>query len=235
MLRDWLYRVCFPNEGFHPDAFHRAIAERLAQCTPSRLLDLGCGANTALEPYRTANREVWGCDFQRHPSLAHPDWFRLLHPNGGIPFDDETFDLVSADWVIEHVGRPRVFLTEVARVLKPGGFFIGHSISGGHYLTWVRRLFDLTRHDLVAELIHRVYGREHHDTFPTYYRLNTPGQLSAAAASAGMRVVELTFFADQHYFSFFKPLQCLAIVADRVLDWLAEGLGRIYFVVVMQK
>ena len=43
----------------------------------------------------------------------------------GLPFGDETFDVVYCRWVLEHLSEPDRVLSEVLRVLKPGGrFFI---------------------------------------------------------------------------------------------------------------
>lgn len=38
-----------------------------------------------------------------------------------MPFADESFDCVTCGWVLEHLPDPRPGLSEVARVLKPGG------------------------------------------------------------------------------------------------------------------
>src|SRR4051812_41705293 len=99
-----------------------------------RVLDLGCGINTDLEAYRTADREVWGTDFDAHAELRHAEWFRHLRPDGTIPFPNRSFDVVAANMVLEHVADPARFFREVARVLRPGGHFVGHSISGTHYV-----------------------------------------------------------------------------------------------------
>ncbi|MBJ7470136.1 MAG: class I SAM-dependent methyltransferase [Solirubrobacteraceae bacterium] len=39
----------------------------------------------------------------------------------GLPYEDDTFTLVLANQVIEHVRRTDLFMTEIRRVLKPGG------------------------------------------------------------------------------------------------------------------
>lgn len=53
------------------------------------------------------------------------DW--QLHEfdfEGEFPYENHSFDLVTALEVIEHVvGSPRAFIQEVKRVLKPGGYF----------------------------------------------------------------------------------------------------------------
>ncbi|WP_407991754.1 class I SAM-dependent methyltransferase [Kitasatospora sp. CMC57] len=38
-----------------------------------------------------------------------------------LPFEDGTFDAVVGNFVLNHVGRPRVALAELRRVLRPGG------------------------------------------------------------------------------------------------------------------
>lgn len=78
--------------------------------TEPRLLNLGCGQ---------ARRDGWiNVDFQStSPDVLAYD-LRL-----GIPFADDTFDLVYHSHVLEHFSRAQgaFFLQECFRVLKPGG------------------------------------------------------------------------------------------------------------------
>jgi SAM-dependent methyltransferase len=53
----------------------------------------------------------------RHPALE----FRLAPIDGPLPLADASFDLVWAGEVIEHVADTAVWLSEVRRVLAPGG------------------------------------------------------------------------------------------------------------------
>jgi SAM-dependent methyltransferase len=223
----------FPGDLNHDVGFHRLLTAKLPKV--GKILDLGCGDNYMLARYRTPDREVWGADFAPHPQLLHGDWFRLLAPNGAVPFADGCMDVVTSYMVMEHVADPNAFLGEVARVLRPGGLFVGQSIHSLHYVTWIRRLFDVTPHSWVQRLVKRLYGREEHDTFPTCYRLNRRGTIGGAARAAGLEWVDWHGYAAHGYFSFSPLLARLAVLSEWTLERLCSGLGKIYFTVILRK
>jgi SAM-dependent methyltransferase len=223
----------FPDEPCPTTAFHRVLAEHVPAA--GKLLDFGCGANDLLARYRNDDREVWGVDFGVHPELRHADWYRSLSADGTIPFDDATFDVVCSHMVMEHVAEPARFLREVARVLKSGGVYVGHSIHTGHYVTWIRRLFDLVPHGWVQRLVKLLYGREEHDTFPTRYRLNRPRAVGRVARQAYLEWEAWHGHANQGYFAFSPLLVRQAVLLDWSLEKVYPGLGKIYFTVVLRK
>jgi SAM-dependent methyltransferase len=210
---------------------------RMQQWMPARgrVLDLGCGDNSDLAGYRGQGREVWGVDLQAHPTLLHPEWFRLLEPTGRAPFADGSFDLVGAQWVLEHIRNPRTFLREVHRLLRPGGTFVAVTINALHYVTLLSRGFGLASHRLTQRLVQRLYGRAPHDTFPTFYRLNSTRQIKAAATEAGLRLIHWERVANPDYFSFLPLFRRGAILTDWLLGKISPDLGRLYFVVALQK
>jgi SAM-dependent methyltransferase len=234
MLRVYtLLQRLFPGQPFHVDGFHQEVRSCLPQS--GAILDLGCGSNEALACYRTDALQAWGVDFQVHPQLQHPEWFRPLGPDGRIPFPDGSFDVVSALWVLEHVRDGAGFLREVSRVLKSGGYFVGHTLNRAHYVVWLRRLFGLLPHSFNQKLVRRLYGREPHDTFPAWYRLNSEKQMRRAGSGAALELLRVQRYADPGYFRFWEWLQCLAVRTDWLLDRLRPGWGRIYLTATFRK
>lgn len=226
-------RKVFPGDVPHLAGFHHAIRRSLPD--QGCVLDLGCGINTDLEGYRRPGREVWGTDFQEHPELHHREWFRLLQQNGTIPFPDSHFDCVVSSMVMEHVQEPLAFFGEIARVLRPGGRYIGHTISGSHYVTLIRRAFGVLPEFVTQALVKRIYGRAEVDTFPTFYRVNSERRVRRFAGEARLNLIRVRRYADPGYFRFAKPLEILAILTDRLMDGLHAGWGRLYMTVTLEK
>lgn len=94
-----------------------------------RLLDLGCdaGMRTMWVAERIGAREVHGVEIVEHRAklaaargvvVASAD---LCSP---LPYEDEHFDVVISNQVIEHLPDTDLFLHEIHRVLRPGGIAV---------------------------------------------------------------------------------------------------------------
>jgi SAM-dependent methyltransferase len=91
-----------------------------------RLLDLGCGAGEFTAIASDLGAEAVGVEVaqsalgrarRRHPQID----FRLAQIDGPLPLEDNSFDVVWASEVIEHVADTARWLSEVRRVLVPRG------------------------------------------------------------------------------------------------------------------
>ncbi|MFQ3651511.1 MAG: class I SAM-dependent methyltransferase, partial [Gemmataceae bacterium] len=232
MHRPLLGRL-FPNDGHHVAGWQAELLAVLP--AQGRVLDLGCGAFRDLTPLRSASLEVWGADFVPHAQLAHPLWFRPLSSDGSIPFADHFFHVVFANMVAEHVERPNAFLTEVQRVLQPGGALILHTISGDHYVAWFRRLIGLLPDWVNEQLVWHLYGRRPEDTFVTYYRMNTQRDLARAGRRVGLPLQRVRRYADPGYFRFSSWMMNAATLLDRFLEDWEPGWGRLYLTATFRK
>ena len=111
---------------------HRSPYRFAAQfCSGKRVLDVGCshGYGTAV----LAEKADQAVGFDLYPDVvadatAHfgGDNLRFLahDANEPFPFTDEAFDLVFSSEVIEHVREQDLCVSEMSRVLRPGGLLI---------------------------------------------------------------------------------------------------------------
>lgn len=116
----------------------RQIISLLARQADSRILDLGCndGARTMKIAEKIGASEVYGVDIvESQLEKAKQLGVKAIKAdlNGRLPFEDDYFDLVHADQVIEHVAFLDNFASETRRVLKPGGTVIISTENGSSW------------------------------------------------------------------------------------------------------
>ena len=88
-----------------------------------------------------------------------------------IPLEDNSMDIIVADWVLEHVLNPVEFSSEIYRVLKPGGVFCARTPHKYKYVSLFAILIKNKLHSKVLKFIQP--QKKEQDTFPTAYKLNT--------------------------------------------------------------
>jgi SAM-dependent methyltransferase len=103
---------------------------------PARVLDLGCGPRDQSVPFQHLGHQYVGVDYT-NPAAD------LLADAHALPFAAGAFHCVFSFAVFEHLHNPFVAITEVERVLQPGGLFLG-AVSQGepfhdsffHHTAW---------------------------------------------------------------------------------------------------
>jgi SAM-dependent methyltransferase len=217
------YRVRYQREhpGWRPsgDQFEALARQRLGP--GSRVLDLGCGRGGVMELlWREVGRAV-GAD----PDLASLREHRaavsvpLVCARGeALPFAVESFDIVIALWVLEHLPRPERVLQNVRRVLAPSGHFLFLTPNADHPLLMINR-FSWAFPAVQKLLIPRLYGRSEADTFRVRYQANTPARLRQLAAVTGFTVASQRAVSDPTYLAFSEPGYRFSIWLE---SWLPE-------------
>jgi len=144
--------------------------------TNMRLLDIGCGPRGSLEWAHMAAERVGLdplVDDYRRLGIDHHAMSYVHAPAERIPFANDHFDVVSSINSLDHVDNVDAVISEIVRVLKPGGTLLlvveihpEPTIAEPHTLTWsflerfqpAMRLID-EHHFEVAEGHHALEAR----------------------------------------------------------------------------
>jgi ubiquinone/menaquinone biosynthesis C-methylase UbiE len=188
--------------GAHADTAARTPQQRYVDKLRSivrpgtQWLDIGCGRqiaphwvlSTAEQAAAFGAARLIGIDVDaaitQHPLLKGKA-FALADD---LPFQSSTFDIVTANMVMEHVLDPARVLREVQRVLKPGGLFIFHTPNYAYYPMFIA---SLVPQQIKLRIIWYIERRRETDVFPTVYRINTGRTIKKIAAKTGFTVAEL--------------------------------------------
>jgi SAM-dependent methyltransferase len=112
---------------YHLDLAHLSILEQLPP--KSTVLEIGCGGGQMRSFLQSRGHRYVGMDISKTrvgkdlQKFGGPD---LLGDAHFLPFAEGVFDLVYSAAVTEHLASPYLVAQEVARSLKPGGFYLGN-------------------------------------------------------------------------------------------------------------
>jgi SAM-dependent methyltransferase len=147
------------------------------------LLDIGCGRG-------------FDHDLQLQNSLAQiAQSYIGVEPDPTIPlgpyfteahrcfFEDapiaaNSVDIAFAVMVLEHLRKPKLFWKRLREVLAPGGVFWGFTMDRRHWFCEMSLFAKrLGLKDAYLRALHGGPSDEGYETYPVYYRANTPAQI----------------------------------------------------------
>jgi ubiquinone/menaquinone biosynthesis C-methylase UbiE len=131
--------------------WHRTVVEELHyQVSTLDILDVGCGTGSLLaELAKSGATSLSGVDLaqgilndarKKLTELNVNADLREADVEDSIPWDDGTFDIVTLTGALHHFYRPQDALSEIYRVLRPGGHIL---VVDACYFTPIRQLLNL--------------------------------------------------------------------------------------------
>jgi SAM-dependent methyltransferase len=154
-----------------------------------------------------------GCGEHHKEGYVNLDWQPLTKPDVAhnlnsvpYPFSDDTFDLVEAYHVLEHLDKPFDVMKELHRILKPGGTL---HIKVPHFS---------------RGFTHAEHAHGFDVTFPYYFNkeFTTSGYYGVEFALARMELHWMAFFHLLPYMGYGKTTTAILRGMNTALSWLAN-------------
>lgn len=214
-VRFWQERLYKDPLSRDPVArFHRTLDRHLD--SSMRVLDVGAGAGEE-NPYSIKGRVRRLVGIDRDPRVGRNPLLDagFLADGGALPFKDDSFDLAFCIYVLEHIASPGSLASELARVIRPGGYFLALTPSRFHYVSLIAACTPTAFHQWINEK----RGRKARDTFPTQYKLNSRRQVQSHFGTVGFDLVEFDSFEVQpNYLMFSTPTFLAGSIYERVVN-----------------
>ncbi len=239
ILSGKLQRLITPGLRHSQETYRELLQEKV---TPgSDWLDIGCGhkvfAEWLTESLHSERDLVSRChkaigvdcaDERPHRSLQT----KYYATAEKLPFTDCSFSIATANMVVEHLADPNAALSEIYRVLRPGGLFVFHTPNVRSPLISLTRAVPFR---ITKSLVSFIYGRHGDDVFPTYYRLNEVDSIRSVAESNGFLVSALAFVETAPVLVMLGPLVLFELLTILLLRRKTFANLRPDLLVVLQK
>lgn len=180
------------------------------------VLDFGAGRGEWADGHDAYRIELQ--DFKKNPKVSkvigvdvdpvvktnpYMDETHVFEPGKPLPLADNSVDIISSFAVFEHVEDPELIISELSRVLKPGGWICAWTPNKLGYIALVASIIPNSFHTSFLRrlgLVSEEKGqRGAEDVFPTFYRLNTIGAVSKAFTKHGFSNYSYIFSNSEVY------------------------------------
>ena len=224
-MTDRLMGLIMPNLVWNQEIYGDVLQSHLSQTT--RWLDAGCGhrllphgLDKLVNDLVAIPQFIVGTDLSilalRGNRWAHSVVAAQLD---ALPFEDESFDLVTCNMVVEHLHNPAGSFMELVRILRPQGRLIVHTPNLLNYAVCAGHVLKLL---LPRRVFLRILGwsdkRASEDIFPTFYRANTRRKLCQLFRELGLAQETCRMLVGpQPIFNFFAPVALLEILIKKLL------------------
>jgi 2-polyprenyl-6-hydroxyphenyl methylase/3-demethylubiquinone-9 3-methyltransferase len=201
--------------------YEEEIARFMGRQRRAVVVDIGTGRECRFAKYRPANSDIKiiGVDVSEE-AMQHNwqvDEKRVADVARTLPFDPAEVDVIASHSVLEHLEDVEAFVSNSARVVRPGGQFI-HVFASKFAPSAI--LNQLLPHWAARRIVHFVRpGSEGTLGFRAYYDRCYPSAMTALLERHGFTVVsERVSYYQSEYFSFFVPVFLFSLLYEAVVS-----------------
>ena len=210
--------ACIPRVNYdekdyfiHHKNKYLKVQEIITSLNPKKILDIGVGTGAFYSVLPEKEK------YEIHGLEIVPEFIPLLEKKGihakicdinvsRFPYEDNSFDLILCDSILEHTLAPKHLITEMARVLQPGGAVILITPNA----TSVRRRWDFLRcRNQFAPLIDNLYRLSYLQRCAVFYSLEELNFIMPK----NVEVKRIDFIDEISHDPHTLPIRCLRMVS----------------------
>ena len=207
----------------HTQEHYARVLETYVQ-PGGRWLEVGCGrqivpdwAMSLARQRQLAERAemLVGMDVDaavdQHPLLTH----RVRGLGNAMPFQSDSFHLVTANMVVEHVHHPEELLLEIQRILQPGGRFVFHTTNFGNMLIFIAYFVPDRIKEKIVWILEK---RKAEDIFPTRYEINTVRRIREVVSRTSLSIERLSLNGTAGAFGGLGPIGWVELLLMKAVE-----------------
>lgn len=205
----------------------------LANAKPDLIvLDAGAGDGGYIHLLKGRVKKIIGLD--QHAGLLEKNTIvdeKISGDLAAIPLPNESVDIITAEFVLEHLEYPDKVFQEWHRILKPGGKIVLLTPNVLNPIMFVSRITPVSFHQ---KLKRNVLKKEEH-VHPTYYRANRLGTIRNLAAQSHLRIKTVLRAGNPEYVAVRPWLATPATLLERLISLPGLRWLQMYLVISLVK
>ncbi|MCK5123361.1 MAG: class I SAM-dependent methyltransferase [Candidatus Pacebacteria bacterium] len=190
----------------------------------SNILDVGCGRNAFGEEYYKIARKRVGVDPDKDALSEN----KLMDQKICCAIKDiydiskiaNSFDVVIAQWVLEHMDNPERDIRAISKLCKKDGHFIFMTTNVYSPVMLFSKICPTFLKKLLRK---KMFGTDEDDTYPTKYRINSISKIDQVMRNNGFQKVDLKAVGTLGYFAFNKYILIGKIFLNKFCDKINFG------------
>jgi len=166
--------------------FHSLCKRHISE--KSKVLEIGAGPSNKTSAFLLKiSKLLVGLDVDEAVKENNSLSRAYVYDGKKFPFEDESFEAVVSNYVLEHVEEPAFLCHEISRVLVQGGVFVFRTPNIYHYVPMLSRCLPMWLSNWARNL-----PADAHDPYPTFYRFNSVDKCKHILHSTGFKVLEMS-------------------------------------------
>jgi ubiquinone/menaquinone biosynthesis C-methylase UbiE len=210
--KEWAERIIYKVDKKYKNiwkVYNKLLASYLTSNTI--WIDCGCGENIFVKDFHKFVKCALGIDIIN--PVIYPHDFIQANINM-LPLKNESVDLISLRFVVEHLENVNDHLAELSRVLKPEGIIIIITTNIKSPLIFIPKLLPFPLKNMLISKLFKISSR---DILPTHHKFNSPGKFNLKMAN--LELIRMMYISDLNYERkwFFLILLFLHIITKPVI------------------